>query len=333
MNHTISEPSPINRLRSLPKPAKQAEQGARASVYDLITQRIISLMEAGTVPWKKSWNVSLQWPRNLLTHRPYRGINVFLLLSMCYQSPLWLTFRQANELGGRVRKGEKSCPVVFWKPLEVEGEQKKEQKRQVPVLRVYHLFNLSQCEGLKNIPPLSEQLGTLRKPAEIVERMPQRPVIKQGMTRAFYQPAEDYVGIPYPSQFTSEEEYHCALFHELIHSTGHQSRLNRSSLTESTGFGTDPYCREELVAEIGAAFLCAHAEIAERTVENSAAYIKAWLGRLRSDKKLIVHAAAQAQAAADYILGTTPSENSSPNLSQVAAANPPAETPESLSQL
>lgn len=277
----------------------------RFDPYNLITQRIIDQMEQGTVPWKKSWSVKISWPRNLITNRPYRGINVFLLLAMSYESPFWLTFRQASELGGHIKKGEKACPVVFWKPIDVEDEDgKDEQKRRVPLLRVYHVFNQSQCEGLKNVPPLSDQVGMLVKPVEIVERMPQRPVIKQGMTKAFYSPADDFVGIPYPDKFTSEEEYHGVLFHELVHSTGHKTRLNRSSLSESRGFGSDPYCREELVAEMGAAFLCAQAGIEERTVENSASYLKSWLGRLKGDKKLIVYAAAQAQAAVDFILGT-----------------------------
>jgi antirestriction protein ArdC len=307
---------PVSHTTHAPSPRQATILGAssgRIDAYDLITQRVVGLIEQGTIPWQKSWNVKLQWPRNLVTRRPYRGINVFLLLSMCYESPLWLTFRQASELGGHVKKGEKACPVVFWKKVSIEDKQT-EEKRLIPFLRVYYVFNQSQCEGLKNVPPLSDELGTIRKPVEIVEAMPNRPVIKQGMTKAFYSPSQDYVGIPYPSKFMKEEQYHSVLFHELLHSTGHESRLNRASLSESAGFGTDPYCREELVAEMGAAFLCAQAGIETQTVENSAAYLRSWLGRLKGDRRLLVQAGAQAQAATDFILGITHEPTTTPEV-------------------
>ena len=139
--------------------------------------------------------------------------------------------------------------------------------------------------------------------------MPQRPEIKHGMARAFYSPGEDCVGLPVRERFERAEGYYATLFHELVHATGHESRLNRSSLTEKSGFGSNPYCKEELIAEMGAAFLCGQAEIAERTIENSAAYLHGWLEQLRSDKTLIVQAAAQAQKAADFILGNGPEDS------------------------
>jgi antirestriction protein ArdC len=271
------------------------------------------MLEAGTVPWQKPWNVRTGPPRNFVSKRPYRGINVFLLLSAAYESPFWLTFRQANQLGGHIRKGERGSPIVFCKQIEVDGKDAGEPG-QLRLLRFYHVFNVAQCENLGNIPPLSEQLGTLMKPAQIVANMPRPPHLRPGMARAFYSPGEDAVGMPTPSRFTSEEEYYSALFHELIHSTGHESRLNRPTLTEQVGFGSDPYCKEELIAEMGAAFLCAHAGIIERTLDNSSAYIDGWLERLRRDRRLLVHAAAQAQSAADFILG-------------VKSEDPAAETP------
>jgi antirestriction protein ArdC len=147
------------------------------------------------------------------------------------------------------------------------------------------------------------------KPEEIVAGMPQRPAIRHGMIQAFYSPCEDIVSMPARERFDAMENYYSALFHELIHSTGHESRLNRSTLTEKAGYGSDPYCKEELIAEMGAAFLCAQAEIVERTLANSAAYMNGWVGRLRMDKTLIVHAAAQAQKAADFILGSTTAQS------------------------
>jgi antirestriction protein ArdC len=273
--------------------------------YERITGQIIALLEQGTVPWHKTWKSSTGFPRNFVTKKPYRGINVLILLCANYESPFWLTCRQANILGGTVRKGEKACPVVFWKRLTV-GEKDSPEERKIPLLRYYHVFNLAQCEGLKNGHP--SPTGTeppASKPEEIVANMPQRPPIKDGFTQAFYSLREDYVGMPELARFEGSEQYYAALFHELVHSTGHETRLNRSTLTETEGFGSDPYCREELIAEIGAAFLCGHAEIGERTIVNSAAYVAEWLKRIKDDKKLIVQAAAQAQRAADFVLGRT----------------------------
>jgi antirestriction protein ArdC len=131
-------------------------------------------------------------------------------------------------------------------------------------------------------------------------------VVKHGMTHAFYSPSNDTVGLPERKRFDTEDAYHATLFHELVHSTGHEKRLNRQSITERNGFGSDPYCKEELIAELGSAFLCGQAGIVERTIDNSAAYLEGWLTRLQEDKTLIVYAAAQAQKAADFILNRTP---------------------------
>lgn len=275
--------------------------------YDRITERIIGLLEQGTVPWHKPWKATTGLPRNLITKKPYRGVNVFLLMSMSYESPFWLTYHQATELGGSVRKGEKSCPVVFWKRLKIQDEESEEERR-IPLLRIYHVFNASQCEGLKAVPPAEVIPTVATKPVEIVADMPNPPVIKHGMSQAFYSPSEDMVAMPERTRFESESRYFATLFHELVHSTGHKSRLHRSTLIESTGFGSDPYSKEELIAELGSAFLCGHAEIVDRTIDQSAAYLKGWLEKLRDDRTLIVQAAAQAQKAADFILGHNPTE-------------------------
>ena len=303
-----------------PPPATSARLGnTHVSTYEQVTNRIIALLEAGTVPWQKPWKVMTGMPRNLVSKRPYRGINLLMLMASDFESPFWLTFRQANELGGHIRKGEKATPVVFWKQLkklapsegivpedEAPQPDPTERKRPRVVARLYSVFNVSQTEGLKNVPTLPDQLGTLTEPAKVYENMPARPVIKHGMRSAFYSPLDDVIGLPTLTRFTSEAAYFSALWHELCHASGASKRLNRPTLTESQGFGSDPYCKEELIAEMGAAFLCAHTGIAERTVENSAAYLQSWLGRLKADKTLIVSAAAQAQQAVDYILGTKP---------------------------
>jgi len=272
--------------------------------YDRITERIVALLEQGTVPWHKPWHVTTALPRNLVTKRPYRGINTFLLMSMAYESPNWLTFRQAVQLGGSVKKNEKSCPVVFWKPMEVKDQESGETER-IPFLRLYHVFNVAQCEGLKSVPAKDEPGFAAGKPAEIVARMAEPPTIRHGMREPYYSPQQDLVGLPEKRHFHSENEYYSTLFHELVHSTGHEKRLRRQSIMERNGFGTDPYCKEELVAELGNSFLCGHAGILERTIDNSASYLKGWLAKLKDDRTLIVYAAAQAQKAADFILGQT----------------------------
>ena len=276
--------------------------------YERITERIVSLLEQGTVPWHKPWQVKTGLPRNLVSQKPYRGINVFLLMSMSYESPHWLTFRQALELGGNVKKGEKSCPVVFWKQLKIEDKEKEEQ-RKIPLLRLYHAFNVTQCEGLKKASAADDVAFVATKPAEIVAKMPNPPAIKHGMTAAYYSPTEDAVGMPGRERFDTEDSYHATLFHELVHSTGHEKRLKRAGIAERNRFGSDPYCKEELVAEIGSAFLCGYAGIVDGTIDSSAAYVQSWLKKLQEDRTLIVYAAAQAQKAADYVLGRTFSES------------------------
>ena len=220
---------------------------------------------------------------------------------MGYESPHWLTFRQAIQLGGSVKKGEKACPVVFWKQMQITDKQSGELEK-IPLLRLYSVFNVAQCEGLKNIPAEDTSSFVATEAAEIVAKMPQPPKINHGMSHAYYTPVNDMVGMPERKRFETEDSYHATLFHELVHSTGSEKRLKRVSIMERNGYDTDPYCKEELVAELGSAFLCGQAGIVERTIDSSAAYLEGWLKQLREDKTLIVYAAAQAQKAADFIL-------------------------------
>lgn len=288
-------------------------------VYQIITERVIALLQQGTVPWHQPWSGGGQAPQNFVSRKPYRGVNVFLLHSMRYESPFWLTFKQAQGLGGNVRKGEKACPVVFWKWLDVDERDESGKAKRVPMLRYYSVFNVAQCDGVpsERIPALSENTRKHEPIAEaerIAASMPKRPDVRHGLDRAFYSPAQDFVGMPSPERFERPEHYYSVLFHELTHATGHESRLARKGVSGTDGewsaFGSTPYAREELVAEMGAAFLCGQAGIVERTIDQSAAYVANWLERLRNDNRLVVTAAAQAQKAADFILGAKHGEES-----------------------
>lgn len=292
--------------------------------YDRITERIVSLLSQGTVPWHKPWHVKTGLPRNLITQKPYRGINVFLLMAMNYESPNWLTLRQANAMGGQIKPGEKSCPVVFWKPMQVKDKESGED-RKIPFLRLYHVFNVAQCTGLKNIPPADNTAFIQTLPAELVANMPKRPVIKHGMAMASYSPASDVVNMPDRGRFESEDHYHATLFHELVHATGHETRLKRASIMERNGYGSNPYAKEELIAEMGSAFLCGYTGIVDRTINSSAAYLEGWLKQLKEDKTLIVHAAAQAQKAADFILGHKPEHLAEDIIPKISVPPKPAE--------
>jgi antirestriction protein ArdC len=269
--------------------------------HQVITDRIIQLLEAGAVPWRQPWKTPGQAPLNLVSRKRYRGVNILILNSAGRASPHWLTFKQVGMLGGRVLRGEKSLPVVFWKILEEPGEG---EVKKIPFLRHHGVFNTEQCRGL---PPLPEPearppFSPLARCAEVLSGMPGPPSIIHGWRHAAYSPSLDQIQMPDPSAFESPESYHATLFHELAHATGHSSRLNRPEIAGPGAFEPGPYAREELVAEMGAAFLCGHSGIAPSTLGQSAAYIQGWLGQLRADRRLLARAAAQAQKACDHIL-------------------------------
>lgn len=272
----------------------------KQSIYEEITGRIITMLEAGTIPWRKPWTVTAGMPRNVISKKAYRGVNVLLLHAMSYESPLWATYKQVAQLGGSVKRGEKACPVIFWKPLEVADKETGETQK-IPLLRYFYVFNLAQCEGLKDVPAPIATPPTTQAQA-ILDNMPHRPEIKYNMTKAFYSPREDIVAMPNRDRFDSEDGFFATLYHELTHATGHATRLNRLTVTEHAGFGSNEYSKEELVAELGASFLCAEAGIVQHTLDNTAAYIANWLMALKNDHKLVIQASAQAQKATDFIL-------------------------------
>jgi antirestriction protein ArdC len=278
-------------------------------LYQRVTDRIVAALEAGTPPWIAPWRDGTTMPSNLATGKPYRGINVLMLhieaLDRGYPDSRWLTLKQANELGGRVRKGEHGTPIVFFRMKEVEDTDNgfsdpkgEETKRVVPMLKSYIVFNASQVEFLPERFQLGQQPQWCPQAEADAVLAQSGAVIRHGGNRAFYAPDEDFIQLPPPAWFPEAEGYYATALHELTHWTGHTSRLCRVLGRRQ---GIDAYAYEELVAEMGAAFLCAHCGIPGRL--EHASYIDHWLDALKRDKRLIFVTAGAAQKAADFALG------------------------------
>lgn len=276
---------------------------------------IAAIEKTGLLPWKKTWRGKMRYNRNTKSNSVYRGINQFVTtmvgMANSYNSPYWLTYKQAQELGGTVKRGEKGTPIVYWCFKETLQENGEVKKSGFPIC--YTVFNLDQTDKVKLPKHVLEQVETdkagniefspIAEAETIVANMRNRPEIIHGGTVACYSPKRDKVCMPKPETFEKEEAYYSTLFHELGHATGHRDRLNRKEIVELDGFGSHNYSKEELVAEMTAAFLCGDCGIVQEVVENSAAYIKHWLKALEDHPKMLVEAASKAQKAADYILG------------------------------
>jgi len=291
------------------------------SVYEIITKEVISQLESGVVAWRRPWRA--EPPCNLVSGKPYRGINPFLLAPLGYGSRYWLTYAQAAKLGGHVRKGEKSSMVTFWNigDEKIIRDAAGNERRSRPfLLRYYRVFNLDQTENIADklgIGKASPRIPSLDQCEAIVAGMPNRPTIAQD-GRAWYRPSTDTVGIPSRNAFTSAEHFYGTLYHELVHSTGHSSRIGREGIEQLNTFGSEAYSREELIAEMGSAMLCGVTGIEPATLSNSAAYLRSWIDVLRGDSKLIIGAASAAQKAADYILNATAKTPENSHESEVA---------------
>lgn len=297
---------------------KKQQNFTKKDVYEEVTQQVIAALEQGHVIWKQGWN-SLGLPKNIIAGNRYRGWNLFYLnfitLYKGYKTPYFITYKQAQDLGGNVRRGQKGYQIVYWALIEdkyktvtvtddITGEEKEEHP-QYRVPKFYVVFNIDQTEGIE-FPKLEtlfqNKADKLEACEQIIDNMPHCPQIRNAGDRAYYTCATDKVTMPLPALFHSMEEYYSTLFHELAHSTGHETRLNRKELKEYDGFGGENYSKEELTAELTAAFLCAISGIEQKTLINSTAYMQGWLKALNNDKTLILKAASQAQAAADFIL-------------------------------
>ena len=277
----------------------------KVDVYSIVTNRIIELLEQGTVPWEKPWTEA-GIPMNLLSKRPYRGINLWLLLSLNYERNLFLTWDQLKKLGGSVKQGEHGHVVIFWKTQQKSADQEEtEKEKKAPLLRYYKVFNIAQCRELPQelLEPITpKEHDPILECQAILSSMPKSPLLAFTGNQAYYDIEKDAVVLPQLKFFKSSETFYATLFHELVHSTGHEKRLNRKTITEMAEFGSEMYSMEELVAELGSAYLSSFTGILSSGIKNSAAYIKGWLGKLKNDKRFIVHASGHAQRAVDFII-------------------------------
>lgn len=266
----------------------------RNEIYEDITNRLIEKLSQGTIPWRKTWEVGL--PTNLQSKRKYNGINFINLCMNEYASPYYVTCLQCKERDGYIKRGQKGSWIIYWDLKEVPSNNIDDVKR-VPFMRRSIVFNIAQTSLHYEI---DEERKIIRC-EEVIKGMELHPDIRHNILRAYYSPVEDYISLPPINSFTSEAEYYSTLMHELIHWTGHTSRLNR----KSTATEDELYSFEELVAEIGSAYLCALTGIAPKTLDNQAAYIKGWLKLAESDDSIFMKAAIEAQRAVNFIIDPT----------------------------
>jgi antirestriction protein ArdC len=277
----------------------------KRDLYADVTARILQSMEAGAVPWQKAWaSEGSAMPMNAVTERPYSGVNVLLfwMAADCgYARPRYLTFNQAKVLGGSVRKGEHGTKVYFYKQLTVADKAGGEDKT-VPLLREYTVFNVAQCEGLSpkiangpDVAPLNQD-----QREALADRFTASTGadFREGTGVPCYVPSKDFISIPAFAQFNTADDFYTTSFHELTHWTGAKHRLDRDF---SGRFGTQAYAAEELVAELGAAFI--NAEFGFDRTERNAAYLANWITLLKSDSRAIFTAASKASKAAEYLRG------------------------------
>lgn len=277
----------------------------KKSVYEIITERIIEQLENGVIPWQKPWSGTHSGAYNRISNKPYSLLNQMILK----HGGEYATFKQWSDLGGKIRKGEKSEVVTFWKiqPYEEENENGEKVIKQIPLLRYYNVFHISQVDGVEpkeqlkisNLEPIeeSEKIKTDYMNREHLK------IFEKVTNDAFYLPIQDYIQVPCKEQYQDIEEFYSTLFHEMIHSTGHKSRLNRPDMQGIVRHGSEKYSKEELTAELGSAMIINILGIeTEKSFKNSSGYIQDWLQVLKNDNKFIVSASSRAEKAVKYIL-------------------------------
>jgi antirestriction protein ArdC len=296
--------------------ARRGDQTPRDH-YAAVTEQVIAALEAGTPPWRKPWDPDKaggpSMPRNATTGARYRGINVVTLgmspLAFHSGDPRWATYKQAADKDWQVKKGERGTTAYFFKRVEVRDSKSdhgdgEEGTRRIPLLRAFTLFHASQIEGVPEFSPPTIAEAPWRAPeaAETIVTN-SKAVVRIGGDRAFYSPGTDHIQMPPVQAFHAPSGYAGTILHEMSHWTGAPARLNRDL---RNGFGSHDYAREELRAEIGQMMVCAELGISDCDFSNNAAYVASWLEKLRSDRREIFRAAADAQRIADYLLAFHP---------------------------
>lgn len=274
------------------------------NLYQEVTTKIVAQLEAGTLPWVKGWNTTgAALPMNAVTDRPYSGINVLLFWLSAdagWSRPRFLTYKQAQAAGGHVRKGERGMKVVYFKQLEIGGDDD-EDARKVPMLREFTVFNVAQCEGLPQDVICGQDRPALNRDRRLA--LADQFIgatgadLREGAGAPCYIPSRDFITVPAFADFHDAPEYYASAFHELAHWTGHKSRLARDLKGR---FNRHAYALEELVAELTAAFICAEFGL-DNAHANQAAYLASWIEALKADSRAIFAAASKAQAAANYL--------------------------------
>jgi len=289
-------------------------------IYTMITDRVIEKLKQGVVAWQKPWNTIL--PCNYKTRRAYNGINLWICLFNDFKSPYYLTFKQVTDMKGSVKKGSKGTPIVFWeflKTSKVNADGVKED-RNIPLLKYFVVFNEEQIENIEFEKLPENRVQDVSVLDEIIKNMPNAPrfeEIKSMVNVACYMPSMDIINMPPKEAFKSTDGYYGTLVHELVHSTGHGTRLNREGVTGRVEKGSEVYAFEELIAEMGSAFLCNMVGIVGN-MDNNTAYIQSWIKRLQNDNSFIFKASKQSEMAVKYIKGEIEEKKIEEPLKQVA---------------
>jgi antirestriction protein ArdC len=268
--------------------------------YEIITEKILEKLEQGLIPWQQPFKNGK--PKNFISKKAYSGINFFMLSMQYSNCPYFATFKQIQDIGGKIKKGAKGTPIIFWKKLDNENSVGEDSKN-IFVLKQYTVFNLEQTENVEfEIDTNEPNFNPIENCENIYKNMPNAPKLKHEKNQPFYSPSDDFVNMSKPENFLSNDKYYATLFHELIHSTGHISRLNRENLVKKNRFGSRAYGLEELTAEMGAAFLCAETGISSENIDNSIAYIQSWIQTIKEKPSILFQSASEAQKASDFIL-------------------------------
>ena len=274
-----------------------------------ITADLIAEIEKGSMKWERMWTA--HWPKNIGSGKLYTGFNAMYLQALSnqrkYSYPFFITYKQAQQMGGTVKKGERSTLIVFWKIWKESDESKADFGKTKFYPFYWNVFNIDQCEGIEfDIPePLKvNNHGPIKAAQQVIDNYKDRPkIVNKENERAYYSPMNDLINMPDKTRFNTSQSFYQVLFHEAVHSTGHHSRLNRLKTNICSPFGSTEYSKEELVAELGSSYLCFHAGILEDTFKNSAAYLQGWVREFKDKPEMLYSAGNHAMKAVQHILG------------------------------